>query len=101
MTSAIWCGRISDWICLYLARHNKDGLREAEQRLWAATALCIIPPVGLIVWGVGAAHHVHWFGIVFGMGMMGKHLVEGSKSNGTPFADSKTPRSPLTELTDG
>ncbi|CAH0056011.1 unnamed protein product [Clonostachys solani] len=74
---AIWSGKISDYICLRIARNNKDGLREAEYRLWAAIALCIVPPVGLIVWGVGAAQHVHWFGIVFGMGMMGFALTTG------------------------
>ncbi|KAJ5895510.1 MFS general substrate transporter [Penicillium taxi] len=77
IVGAVWSGKISDYICLKIARNNKDGLREAEYRLWAAVTLCIIPPVGLIVWGVGAAQHVHWFGIVFGMGMMGFALTTG------------------------
>lgn len=27
-------------------------------------------PFSLILWGVGAAHHVHWFGLVFAMGVL-------------------------------
>lgn len=55
-----------------MARKNKNGLREAEHRLYAAVIMCIIPPVGFIVWGVGAAHGVHWIGLIFGMGMLGE-----------------------------
>ncbi|KAK9245138.1 MFS general substrate transporter [Lipomyces tetrasporus] len=65
-----WAGDVSDRICIYLARRN-NGYREAEYRLWSATALCIIPPAGMILWGVGASHQVHWVGLMFGMGMLG------------------------------
>ncbi|KAK9462312.1 MFS general substrate transporter [Lipomyces oligophaga] len=67
---AIWGGEISDRFCIYLSRRNR-GYREAEYRLWASIGLCIIPPSGMILWGVGTAHQVHWVGLVFGMGMLG------------------------------
>lgn len=71
----MWSGLINDKICLYMARRNNSRLREAEHRLYAAAIMCIIPPVGFIVWGVGASYHVHWIGLIFGMGMLGKISV--------------------------
>ena len=44
---------------------------ESEQRLWLFTLSALLIPGGLILWGVGAAHHVQWFGIVFAMGVIG------------------------------
>lgn len=40
---------------------------EAEQRLWPFAACVIIVPASLILWGVGAAHNVHWFGLIVAM----------------------------------
>lgn len=40
---------------------------EAEQRLWPFAACLFILPGALILWGVGAAHDVHWFGLVVAM----------------------------------
>ncbi|KAK9378781.1 MFS general substrate transporter [Kockiozyma suomiensis] len=67
---AIWGGEINDRICIWLARRN-HGFRESEFRLYAAAALCIIPPGGMFVWGVGVYNQVHWFGLVFSMSMLG------------------------------
>lgn len=62
-------GRASDWLTIKLARRN-NGVMEAEHRLWPF-ALCLIAvPSSLILWGVGAAHGVHWFGLVFAMGFL-------------------------------
>lgn len=49
---------------LYMARHNK-GVFEPEVRLWLLTVALIIMPFTIILWGVGAAHHIHWIGLVF------------------------------------
>ena len=44
---------------------------EPEQRLWLFAISAFLLPGGLILWGVGAAHGVHWFGVVFAMGVIG------------------------------
>jgi hypothetical protein len=59
-------GRVSDWLTLKLARRN-NGVMEAEHRLWPFATCLIMVPGSLILWGVGAAHGVHWFGLVFAM----------------------------------
>lgn len=43
---------------------------EAEFRLWPFALCMILVPGSLILWGVGAAHGVHWFGLVFAMGTL-------------------------------
>jgi MFS family permease len=60
-------GRVSDWLTIKLARRNK-GIMEAEHRLWPFILCLVFVPVFLILWGVGAAQGVHWFGLVFAMG---------------------------------
>lgn len=63
---AIYTGYLSDWLAIYLARRN-GGIREPEQRLWAFAILPFVVPASLILWGVGAAHGVHWFGLTVAM----------------------------------
>ena len=43
---------------------------EPEQRLWPFAVTTVIIPVSLIIWGVGASQAVHWFGLVWAMGML-------------------------------
>ena len=62
-------GRFSDWLAIKLARRNK-GLMEAEHRLWPFLLCAIFVPGSLILWGVGAAHGIHWFGLIFAMGAL-------------------------------
>ena len=52
-----------------LARRN-NGVMEAEHRLWPFLACVVLVPASLILWGVGAAHEVHWFGLIAGMCML-------------------------------
>lgn len=40
---------------------------EAEQRLWPFALCVVLVPGSLILWGVGAAHGIHWFGLIFAM----------------------------------
>ncbi|KAF4497549.1 hypothetical protein FAGAP_6279 [Fusarium agapanthi] len=64
--AAILAGILSDWLTIKLARRN-NGIMEAEHRLWPL-AICVIGvPASLILWGVGAQHGVHWFGLIFAM----------------------------------
>lgn len=55
--SCAFNGIFSDWLTVKLARRNK-GIQEGEQRLWPFVACLVIVPASLILWGVGAAHHV-------------------------------------------
>ena len=43
---------------------------EPESRLWLFSLSIILVPSGLILWGVGAAQNIHWFGLVFAMGVI-------------------------------
>ncbi|RDW71682.1 putative MFS-type transporter [Coleophoma crateriformis] len=63
---AIFTGRYSDYLTLKLVRRNQ-GIMEPEQRLWPFAACVFIVPGSLILWGVGAAHGVHWFGLIAAM----------------------------------
>ncbi|KAF7550228.1 hypothetical protein G7Z17_g5870 [Cylindrodendrum hubeiense] len=62
-------GRLSDWLTIKLARRN-NGIMEAEHRLWPFVICVIMVPSSLILWGVGAQHGVHWFGLIFAMGCL-------------------------------
>ncbi|KAK2604790.1 hypothetical protein N8I77_007690 [Diaporthe amygdali] len=67
--ASLFSGVFSDWFVIRLARRN-GGVFEPEQRLWLFAAATIILPAGSILWGVGAAHGVHWFGLLFAMFMI-------------------------------
>lgn len=69
-TRSSYSGFIGDWLVLKLARRN-GGVMESEQRLWLFSVSVLLIPGGLILWGVGAAHGIHWFGVVFAMGFIG------------------------------
>lgn len=43
---------------------------EAEHRLWPFAACVVLVPSSLILWGVGAAHEIHWFGLIVAMCML-------------------------------
>lgn len=69
-------GSLSDWLTIKLARRN-NGIMEAEHRLWPL-AICIIGvPASLILWGVGAQHGIHWFGLILSMGSLAATGVMG------------------------
>ena len=74
--ACVWSGVIADKLTLWLARRN-NGIREAEQRLWPLAFSCVMTAAGLITWGVGAYHNVHWVGLVFGLGMLTFGVVTG------------------------
>ncbi|KAF7921430.1 hypothetical protein BELL_0649g00040 [Botrytis elliptica] len=63
---ALCAGQVGDKLLIRLARRNQ-GRGEPEHRLWLFVLTATFCPVGLILWGVGAAHSVHWFGLIFAM----------------------------------
>ena len=67
--ASLWSGNAADWIALKLARRN-NGIREPEHRLWVLAVSGIMSAAGLMIWGIGAYHNVHWVGLVFGLGML-------------------------------
>ncbi|KAL1310666.1 hypothetical protein AAFC00_000932 [Neodothiora populina] len=66
---SIYTGPIGDKMVLKLARRN-GGILEPEHRLWLFVPSLVLVPFGLILWGVGAAQHIQWFGCVFAMGVI-------------------------------
>ncbi|KAJ4128993.1 hypothetical protein NW768_007519 [Fusarium equiseti] len=73
---AYYSGPLGDKLVLYWTRRN-GGLREPEYRLWLYVALVVIVPSALILWGVGAAHAVHWSGPLVAMGMIAASITVG------------------------
>lgn len=69
-------GPIADWSALRLARRFNN-LREPEYRLWGLVIFCILMPTGLLLWGVGAAFHLHWAILLFGSILCGYCNVAG------------------------
>lgn len=69
IVGSVVSGRLSDWLTIKLARRN-NGIMEAEHRLWPFAICLVMVPGSLILWGVGAAHEVHWSGLVIGMGCL-------------------------------
>lgn len=74
--SAYYSGPFGDKFVLWKARKN-GGIMEPEHRLWLYCGLLICTPAGLLLWGLGAYHEVHWFGPVFAMGMLGATITIG------------------------
>ncbi|KAL1601975.1 hypothetical protein SLS59_005141 [Nothophoma quercina] len=62
-------GRFSDYLTVKLARRNK-GVSEAEFRLYPFIICMVLVPAAAILWGVGAAQQIHWFGLLVGMGTL-------------------------------
>lgn len=74
----VYSGLFGDKFVIWKARRN-NGIMEPEFRLWLFTALLICIPGALLLWGVGAAHEVHWFGLIFAMGVFGAAITAGSQ----------------------
>ncbi|KAF6230384.1 hypothetical protein HO133_004726 [Letharia lupina] len=66
---SLYTGGVGDWLVLKLARRNR-GIMQSEYRLWLFSLSVPLVPAGLILWGVGAAHDVQWFGLIFAMGVI-------------------------------
>ncbi|MCJ1302401.1 hypothetical protein MMC08_005204 [Hypocenomyce scalaris] len=69
IVGSLYTGRVGDWLVMRMARRNR-GIMEPEHRLWMFVPSIFLISGGLILWGVGAAHGVQWFGLVFAMGVI-------------------------------
>ncbi|KAK5263776.1 hypothetical protein LTR99_010879 [Exophiala xenobiotica] len=75
-----WAGWAGDEIAIRLARRNR-GIREPEHRLWLLAFSGTLATAGLILWGVGAAHHTHFMGLIIGLGMTSFGIVSGGSTS--------------------
>ena len=61
---------------------------EPEHRLWLLLICVLGIPFAFILWGVGAYYHVHWFGLIFSMGVLGFATMVGVQISVSYFIDS-------------
>jgi len=80
-------GHFSDKLAVFLSRRN-HGIMEPEQRLWICLVALVLHPAGCLLYGVGASYHIHWFGVVFGLGLICVTLPMGSTLAYTYIMDS-------------
>ncbi|KAL5357437.1 major facilitator superfamily domain-containing protein [Aspergillus floccosus] len=66
-------GAGTDRFMVWKARRN-GGVMEAESRIYSVLIAGPIMCGGLVLYGAGAAHHVHWMGPIIGMAMIGSGL---------------------------
>ena len=81
-----YAGWSTDWIKIHLAKKH-GGISQAEDRLWVLTVYMILGPAALILWGVGAAHGIHWFGVIVGLGLQAGLCIVGCISSVTYTLD--------------
>jgi MFS family permease len=80
-------GWMADTLAVMLARRN-GGIMEPEQRLWISLIPLVLHPAGCLLYGVGASYHIHWVGVVFGLGLISVTLPIGSNLAFTYVLDS-------------
>ena len=78
LIGAIYAGRFGDWVVLKIVRRN-NGMWESEHRLWLTVVPVFLAPASLLLWGVGAAQRVHWFGLIFAMALTGCTVTIGAQ----------------------
>jgi MFS family permease len=66
IAASFYTGLLSDWWAIWMARRNR-GIMEPEHRLYLFALTTMVLPASLLLWGVGAANHVHWFGLIVAM----------------------------------
>lgn len=84
--ATFYTGIYGDKFKLRMAKRN-GGIAEPEHRLWLTLPFLVLCPAALILWGVGAAHNVHWMGPVVAMGMLGGCVTIGCAVPVTYFVD--------------
>ncbi|KAK0384267.1 hypothetical protein NLU13_8355 [Sarocladium strictum] len=80
-------GWMADILAIMLARRN-GGIMEPEQRLWISLIPLVLHPAGCLLYGVGASYHIHWAGVVVGLGLISVTLPIGSNLAFTYVLDS-------------
>ncbi|KAM0755759.1 MFS general substrate transporter [Meredithblackwellia eburnea MCA 4105] len=70
-------GHLGDWVA-NRATHRAGGVRQPEYRLPAIIPSLITAPAGLLAFGLGIAHKVHWMVPVLGLGLLNFAIATGS-----------------------
>ncbi|CAH0024518.1 unnamed protein product [Clonostachys rhizophaga] len=70
-------GNLGDVVVIWLARRNK-GIWHSEYRQWMNAIMVVLLPGSLLLWGLGAEHGIHWFGLVLAMGLIGCCIAMGA-----------------------
>lgn len=81
-------GWLSDILAIRLAR-RRHGVKEPEDRLWMFLIPVLAHPLGCLLYGVGAHHHIPWIGVVIGMAFICVTLPMGSGLAITYIIDSQ------------
>lgn len=68
--SGFVAGRLADRLTIFLAKRN-NGVMEPEFRLWIFGLLALLAPFGLFLYGIGYAHGLNYWALLFGMVMIG------------------------------
>jgi MFS family permease len=66
---SLWVAFAGPRLVIRLARRNK-GIAEPEHILWLFLASLICVPFAMLLWGLGAAYKIHWFGLVFAQAIL-------------------------------
>lgn len=80
-------GPLNDWFCLRIAK-ARGGIHEAEDRIYGTLPLIVLYPAGYIMYGVGAAHGIHWIGPVIGLAILAFCMVAATSIPYTYAVDS-------------
>ncbi len=67
----IYGGWFSDVFVEWVAKRYRNGMTEAEDRLWLLLASAIISPAGLMLFGIGSGEGMNWPAPYVGLGMIG------------------------------
>jgi hypothetical protein len=70
---------LPDRYAAWLTRKNNN-IHEAENRLWSLIIVFFVSPAALILYGYSAEDKLHWFGLVFAVGMFQFGMSEGTAS---------------------
>ncbi|KAJ6178271.1 hypothetical protein N7519_008732 [Penicillium mononematosum] len=81
-------GWLSDILAIKLAR-RRQGIKEPEDRLWMFLIPLVAHPLGCVLYGVGASHHIPWIGVVIGIALICITLPMGSGLAITYIIDSQ------------
>jgi len=66
-----WGGWLSDVFVEWYAKRFRNGIREAEDRLWMIYPCAVISPLGMFLFGIGTAYGWNWPVPYVGLGFIG------------------------------
>ncbi|OAL39773.1 hypothetical protein AYO20_01170 [Fonsecaea nubica] len=87
LVAMLYCGPFESWAVLRIVR-RRSGIWLAEDRLWLLLICVVTSPGCCLLWGLGAAYEVHWFGLVFATFLLGFSISVGASLAITYCIDS-------------